>query len=413
MQNLTEEELSQIKEKRKKELQEEKKQRREELIEAEKRRREQSKRAEEAAISLGKKSSEWYTNPYYLTFGGLGALLLYVMVMLFMNRAPPLNKTPVIDEKAIAEHNESSPWSQGASAFWEGATLLDAKKIFTTSFTTHSNLQQCNTDESIAIPDSFDARTEWPDCVAGVVDQNRKCDGSYAIALAQTFSERECIASAERKMKHYSPQELLSCDLGNHGCKGGALNIAIDYMRVSGLTQETCMPYKGTNDVKCDSMCTNPEKVRLGSYCVLIGEEAIKREIMKNGPVVGVTQVYVDFLNYKSGIYKKNDETPKFSGFTAVKIVGWGVEGEGEGNQGEKYWIVQNTWGSDWGENGYARIQEGQQFPFEQYDFALLTQQQLTKAQMEQQQKAKEAEEQAKKEEVVPDMDLDDEKDKE
>ena len=91
-------------------------------------------------------------------------------------------------------------------------------------------------------------------------------------------------------------------------------------MRVSGWTQETCMPYKGSNDVKCDSMCANPDKVRLGSYCVFIGEVAIKREIMKNGPVVVVTQVYADFIGYKAGVYKKNDDTPKFSGSLQLKL---------------------------------------------------------------------------------------------
>ena len=63
------------------------------------------KRAEEAAIKLGKKNNEWYTNPYYLTFLALGGLLIYVIVMLFINKAPPLNKTPVIDLKKIEEHN--------------------------------------------------------------------------------------------------------------------------------------------------------------------------------------------------------------------------------------------------------------------------------------------------------------------
>ena len=39
--------------------------------------------------------------------------------------------------------------------------------------------------------------------------------------------------------------------------------------------------YKGSNDVKCEDMCANPEKVKLGNYCILIGEENIKREISK------------------------------------------------------------------------------------------------------------------------------------
>ena len=42
-------------------------------------------------------------------------------------------------------------------------------------------------------------------------------------------------------------------------------------------------------------------------YCVVTEIEAIKREIIKNGPVIAVTPIYRDFLTYKSGIYQTND----------------------------------------------------------------------------------------------------------
>jgi cathepsin B len=120
-------------------------------------------------------------------------------------------------------------------------------------------------------------------------------------------------------------------------------------------------------------MCSNQVRERIESYCILYGEDDIKKEIMKNGPVVAVTHVHTDFLTYKSGIYQKNDDVPKFSGMTAVKIVGWNVEdgSEREPNKGNKYWIVQNSWGEDWGENGYVRISMGQELMFDQYAYAL------------------------------------------
>jgi len=52
---------------------------------------------------------------YYISFGVLGALILYVVVMLFLNQTPPLNKVPTIDEKRIEEHNQNFPWRQGAN----------------------------------------------------------------------------------------------------------------------------------------------------------------------------------------------------------------------------------------------------------------------------------------------------------
>ena len=179
---------------RKKQKEERNREKLEEYKELNQRKKEQQKRAEEAALKLGKKKNEWYTNPYYLTFLALGGLLIYVIVMLFINKAPPLNKTPVIDLKKIEEHNQNTPWAQGQSTFWEGATLADAKNLFKSAFSSHSNLMQCAVDKTLTIPDKFDTRTQWPKCTTPVENQGKKCAGAYAIAMAQSFSERLCIA---------------------------------------------------------------------------------------------------------------------------------------------------------------------------------------------------------------------------
>ena len=99
-------------------------------------------------------------------------------------------------------------------------------------------------------------------------------------------------------------------------------------------------------------MCANAIRERIESYCILFGEEDIKREIYKNGPAIAASQVHVDFLTYKTGIYQKGDDIPRFSGLNAAKIIGWGVESvtENEPNKGNKYWIIQNSWGDDLGE---------------------------------------------------------------
>ena len=401
------------KEMKEKMIQEKKRQenlkRKEEYKLAEQRKKEQERIAAEL-LEKGKKKSEWWQNPYYLTFGGLGLLMVYIIVMLFLNQAPPLHKTPVIDEKKIEEHNQSFPWSQGASSFWEGATLADAKRIFATSFSSKSNLPQCLPDETTIIPDKFDSREQWPECVSAPANQNRKCDGSYAISLTQTLAERECIVSKEHKLKPLSAQELLSCDKFNNGCRGGTMNLALDYLVKHGVANEDCLPYKGSNDVKCEQMCANPEKVKLGNYCIIIGEDNIKREIVKNGPVVSVMQIYSDFLNYKSGVYIKGDDVPRFSGYMAVKIIGWGEGDEIEGETKQGYWLVQPAWGEDWGEKGVAKIAEKQQFLFEEYAFALHTQEQLIQMQMAAQAAQAKAKETEGKTEDIPDMNLDEEK---
>ena len=61
--------------------------------------------------------------------------------------------------------------------------------------------------------------------------------------------------------------------------------------------------------------------------------------------------VYTDFLTYSSGVYHRTDESFKFNGQQIVKIVGWERQGDNQ-----EFWIVQNSFGADWGELGYVRV---------------------------------------------------------
>jgi len=322
---------------------------------------------------------------YYISFGVLGAIILYVVVMLFLNQSPPLHKVPTIDDKRIEEHNQNFPWRQGPNKFFEGTTLADAKKIINTSFSSHPNLVRCQTDDSIVPPDSFDFRHNWPNCALPVGNQQKTCGSSYALALAQTTAERLCINSKSQKLTNLSSQEVLSCDVSNQGCKGGQLNLALDYIRHHGLIEETCLPYQAETEIfkpNCDKPCENPIRHKIESYCLLYGEEDIKREIYKNGPVVSTMHVYADILTYKGGIYQKGDDVPRFSQFQTIKIVGWGIESgtDLEPNKGNKYWIIQNSWGDDWGNDGYAKISLGQELFFDQYAYAIKVRSELETA---------------------------------
>ena len=408
-QSRSEEEIKEQKELKKKESKRLKEEKKKELLEASRKRKEKEEAAEEVALKLGKKKNDWFFNPYYLTFGGLFLVLVYIIVMLFMNRQTPLNKIPVLDETRFFEHNSGNSWKQGACKFWEGQTLADAKRLMSTSFASHSNLNKCFVDSTDEIPESFDTREVFKECKLKVMDQNKKCAGSYATAIASTFSEKLCIESEEKKLIPLSAQELLSCDTANKGCRGGYVNNALEYLVMRGISTEECLPYKGTFDAKCSEMCAEPMKARPESFCVLFGDNDIKREIMKNGPVVSSMEVYTDFLSYKTGVYTKGEDVPKFSGYHTIKIVGWGVEdgSEDEPNKGGKYWIIENSWGEDWGLNGYAKIAEGQNLFLEQYAYSILSKKQTEEMKQNIEKKQKAASETPTTNDA-PDMNLDD-----
>ena len=72
---------------------------------------------------------------------------------------------------------------------------------------------------------------------------------------------------------------------------------------------------------------------------------------MNYGPVEAAFTVYADFPTYKSGVYKHM--SGKELGGHAIKIIGWGTE------DGNDYWLVNNSWNSDWGDHGTFKILRG------------------------------------------------------
>ncbi|KAJ8933055.1 hypothetical protein NQ318_000810 [Aromia moschata] len=87
------------------------------------------------------------------------------------------------------------------------------------------------------------------------------------------------------------------------------------------------------------------------AYSISNRPNEIQAEIMNNGPVEGAFTVYEDLLSYKSGVYQH--VTGKALGGHAIRILGWGVE------NGTPYWIIANSWNSDWGDNGTFKMLRG------------------------------------------------------
>ena len=85
--------------------------------------------------------------------------------------------------------------------------------------------------------------------------------------------------------------------------------------------------------------------------CLATETKGIKREIMQNGPVLGQFSPFTDFLTYKEGVYSRTQDSFKYQGNHLVKVVGW----ETMPDETEA-WIVENTWGEDWGDGGYGKI---------------------------------------------------------
>ena len=149
---------------------------------------------------------------------------------------------------------------------------------------------------------------------------------------------------------------MVNCAFENYGCMGGYLIPSVDFLITEGVATDTCKPYlydKGKCDFKCES-----QEEYTKYYCeasslkIMTTIEEMQREIYRNGPIMVGLTVWEDMYNYGSGIYSPT--YGDIAGGHAIRAVGWGHD-----ENGELYWICQNQWTEDWGENGYINIKAG------------------------------------------------------
>lgn len=206
------------------------------------------------------------------------------------------------------------------------------------------------------------------------------------MASVSTLSDRFCIQTKGEKKPALSAQTVIACDQNkNNGCKGGSVTSVFDYAKKQGLVEESCIPFTGDPEVVCPSLASC-DKYFVTDYCVTSGEEGIKREILKNGPVIAVIPIYRDFLVYKDGVYHIIEGTSKFHSGHALKVIGWDKT-----EKGEKYWIVENSWREGWGKEGLAYVAIGQKNLYID-EFAIAPHPQIEKAEAESTEEAPEPE---------------------
>jgi len=120
---------------------------------------------------------------------------------------------------------------------------------------------------------------------------------------------------------------------------------SLNYLKSNGTVEEKDCPFN-LSKVKYLDPPAGSKLQKVISYTALSNAQQFK-EALQSGPIIGGLTCRSDFSYYKSGIYKMTT-TKIGAGNHSVLIVGY--------NEPEKYWIVKNSWGTNWGEKGYFRI---------------------------------------------------------
>ncbi|CAH0388737.1 unnamed protein product, partial [Bemisia tabaci] len=238
-------------------------------------------------------------------------------------------------------------------------------------------------------PAEFDARKKWTKCpsLLHIYDQGN-CGSCWAVAAASVITDRTCIASNGAFKDYISGWNLVCCCIGecSKSCGGGFTSKAFEFHVKQGIvtggefgTNQGCMPYqikhcshhmgdkgkypncKSYNETVvpvCVNACTNKgyktpmsKDRHFGKRAYQVTVADLKKELVEKGPVTMSFKIYEDFYLYKTGVY--HHVTGEKIGGHAVRVLGYGTE------KGESYWLVANSWNSEWGDQGLFKIRSG------------------------------------------------------
>lgn len=288
---------------------------------------------------------------------------------------------PHTDWESIVTKVNSDPDSTWTAAVPRSRTIHHALDLAGGFLPFESNLDYKKTTP-VAVPESYDARTAFPQCATiQTVRDQCGCGSCFAFGAMEAFEDRVCIHN--HKNVTLSVEDIISCHTDeNMSCQGGNpiavwQNILAGTKADDGAIMESCYPYS-LKPCPCNHHSTNstlpkcpPESDNHTPQCNLLQKfacqdkgvfkaesanlitaQGMEQEIFQNGPITVAYEVYDDFLTYSSGVYQKSDNAKALGGHS-VKIVGYGVD------KGVKYWSVANSWNSGFGEDGFFRIVRG------------------------------------------------------
>jgi len=182
------------------------------------------------------------------------------------------------------------------------------------------------------------------------------CGSCWAFAATAALESQVLMATrATPTSVDLAEQILISCS-GAGNCNGGYVDSACSYIASTGLPSESCFPYTATTNSCSNAACpywqSDTDSIAAWQYVTLTSPTvaALKNVLLTYGPLVTTMNVYSDFYSYAGGVYSY--VSGSYQGGHAVAIIGY--------DDTNQCFIVKNSWGTEWGELGFFRIDYGE-----------------------------------------------------
>jgi len=199
------------------------------------------------------------------------------------------------------------------------------------------------------------------------------CGSCWAFATTSALGDRiRLMRKTEWPEINLAPQVIINCGITAGNCNGGDPTAAYEWIAQNGLPDETCQAYEAKNkNCSAFDICRNckpdfsnpkakcfvvpkPTKYFVDQHGTMSGVAAMMTEIYNRGPIACGVAATSAFIAYNGqGVFK--DTTGATQIDHEISIVGWGVDSASN----TPYWIVRNSWGTFWANDGFARVIRG------------------------------------------------------
>jgi len=244
-------------------------------------------------------------------------------------------------------------------------TAAEFKAQYLSGFKPSADIDRANvtvTEPELTHPAVNASSVDWRSkgVVTPVKDQ-ASCGSCWAFSATEEIETAWLMAGNSKQI--LSPQQIVSCDTKDEGCNGGDTPTAYNYVKkAGGIVSEKSYPYssgKGrTGTCKKKDLSDKVVKIKGFTYATppALAETSKKPnedKMAQNIATKGPASVCVDaesWQNYKKGVVTK----------TCKKQLDHCVQAVGYNKAGAKpYWIVRNSWNTDWGVDGYIYVGMG------------------------------------------------------